>query len=279
MYHVMSRGNRKLPIFEDDIDRERFLEIVGTGSERNEVRCIAYCLMGNHYHQIIDTPRGNVSAAMRYINGVYAQSSNRRHGRSGRMFGEPFKSIVIENDLYLRAVIRYVVRNPVEAQLAPEPSAWKWSSYRATAGLTAVPPFLMLDWMPWVFGASGVDECQRRFRDFVNDPSECDGLNPDIEVIGSSAFEADVRSEIGASMYRAAVPRSYRSIARPPLAELFKDIGFSRPERDRMIRRAHVLHGYRLAEIATFLGLHPNTMSKVLRRLKHWRSEGTELIG
>ena len=279
MYHVMARGNRKLPIFEDDADREEFLQIVDTASERYELRCFAYCLMENHYHHVIKTPRGNLSAAMRYINGVYAQSSNRRHGRSGRMFGAPFKSIVIENDLYLRAVIRYVVRNPVEAQLVLEPAAWRWSSYRPTAGLAAVPRFLEMDWMPWVFGANGIDECQRRFRDFANDPAECDELNPDIEVIGSSAFEADVRSEIGAKMFRVAVPRSYRSLARPPLVELFRNVGFSRTERDRMIRRAHVLHGYRLAEIATFLSLHPNTMSKVLRRLKHWRNEGTELVG
>jgi putative transposase len=278
MYHVMSRGNRKSPIFDYDADRERFLQIVGTASERYELRCLAYCLMGNHYHQVINTPRGNLSAAMRYINGVYAQNSNRRQGRTGRMFGAPFKSIVIENDFYLRAVIRYVVRNPVEAQLAPEPSAWKWSSYQATAGWASVPELLVLDWMPWVFDSNSVDECQRRFRAFVNDPAEGDEMNPDIAVLGSRAFEADVRSEIGATMFRVAVPRSYRSLASPPLVELFKDVGFSRVERDRMIRRAHVVHGYRLAEIATFLGLHPNTMSKVLRRLKHWRNEGAELI-
>jgi REP element-mobilizing transposase RayT len=278
-YHIMSRGNRKLPIFEDDADCEQFLQIVGVASEQYEVGCLTYCLMGNHYHLVIDTPRGNVSAAMKHINGVYAQNSNRRRGRRGRMFEAPFKSIVIENDLYLRAVIKYIVRNPVAARLAAEPSAWKWSSYRATVGLAPVPRFLSLDWMPLMFESNDVAECRRRFHELVDNAAECDELNPDIEVIGSSAFEAAVRSEIGASMSRVAVPRSYRSLARPPLAELFKDVGFSRAERDRTIRRAHVLHGYRLAEIAVFLGLHPNTMSKVLRRLKHWRNEGTELSG
>ena len=81
----MARGNRKAPIFEDDQDRRQFLEVFGDAAERYTLRCQSYCLMGNHYHAVIDTPRGNRSDAMKFLNGVFAQASNRRHNRTGHL--------------------------------------------------------------------------------------------------------------------------------------------------------------------------------------------------
>ena len=75
----MSRGNRKTCIFDDDDDRRRFLALLAQTTERYDIRCYAYCLMYNHYHVVLDTPRGNLSAVMRHINGVYTQASKLRH--------------------------------------------------------------------------------------------------------------------------------------------------------------------------------------------------------
>ena len=77
LYHLTSRGNARLPIYEDDQDREGFLATLGAAIERFNWLCHAYCLMGNHYHLLVETPDGNVSAGMRHLNGVYTQRFNR----------------------------------------------------------------------------------------------------------------------------------------------------------------------------------------------------------
>ena len=273
IYHVMSRGNRKSRIYDDAVDHQRFLDIVATAAERYDVRVLADVEMSNHYHLVLDTPRGTLSPAMRYINGVYTQHVNRRHARTGHVFEGRFVSRLVDDDVYLRTVIRYVAMNPVVAGLVTSPEDWPWSSYRATAGLAEPRPFLDLNWLEWVFGGGSRIGAQALYRSFMRlpDPDSC-AVKAD--VLGSKEFESAVRQQIGASMAHIALPRAYRSMARPPLAELFRDVGFSRTQRDSLVRRAHVVHGYRLCEIGQHLGLHPNTMSKVLRRLKdHQQSE------
>src|SRR5215210_8075808 len=170
VYHVMSRGNRKSVIFEDDVDRRRFLTIAELTASRYDLRIYGFCLMGNHYHLLLDTPRGNLSDAMRNLNGCYTQASNRRHTRTGHVFEGRFRSIVVERESYLRRVCRYIVRNPVRSGLAGDPAGWLWSSYRATAGLEPRPALLYLDWIDWAFGAHSRTEAQRQYRLYVNDP-------------------------------------------------------------------------------------------------------------
>jgi putative transposase len=267
IYHVMSRGNRKLPIYDDAIDHQGFLDIVGIAAERYEVRVLADVEMSNYYHLVVSTPKANLSAAMRYINGVYTQHVNRRHRRTGHVFEGRFVSRLVGDDYYLRAVVKYVAMNPVAAGLVTDPGDWAWSSYRATAGLTEPRPFLHLDWMEWVFECAHRATAQSRYRTFVSS-ADAGAEAIDADVVGSSAFESLVRKHIGESKAQIALPRAYRSLAQPPLLELFQDVGFSRSRRDSAIRRAHVVHGYQLSDIARHLGMHPNSMSKVLRRLK-----------
>lgn len=95
--------------------------------------------MPNHYHLVLDTPRGNLSDSMRHIYGVYTQTSNRLHQRTGHVFEGRFKSFVVQRESYLRPVVRYVVLNPVRARLVADVAAWRWSSYRATAPLETAP--------------------------------------------------------------------------------------------------------------------------------------------
>jgi len=268
IYHVMSRGNRKAPIYDDAVDHQRFLDIVDLAAERYEIRVLADVEMNNHYHLVVDSPRGNLSAAMRYINGVYTQYVNRRHGRTGHVFEGRFVSRLVGDDLYLRTVVQYVAMNPVSAGLVTDPADWTWSSYRATAGLVEARPFLYLDWMEWVFECTHRATAQSRYRAFLRAPAV--GATPiDADVLGSAQFESSVRRHLGESKAHIALPRTYRSLAQRPLDELFSGVGFSRGSRDSMIRRAHVVHGYQLSEIARFLGMHPNSMSKILRGLKN----------
>ena len=86
IYHVTARGNERGLLYRDPADNERFLDILAEVTRRQRWRVLAYCLMGNHYHLLIQTPEPNLAAGMRQLNGVYAQSFNRRHTRVGHLF-------------------------------------------------------------------------------------------------------------------------------------------------------------------------------------------------
>ena len=85
IYHVTSRGDRRESIFEDNTDRLSWLDTLSNVCARFNWRVHAYCLMGNHYHAIIETVVGNLSKGMRQLNGVYTQKYNRRHQRVGHV--------------------------------------------------------------------------------------------------------------------------------------------------------------------------------------------------
>src|SRR6185369_14352378 len=118
LYHVTSRGNERSPIFRDDRDRTKFLEILGSIASVSRWAVHAYCLMGNHYHLLLETPRPNLSAGMQRINGRYTQWFNRRHRRAGHLLQGRFKAILVERDPHLLELCRYVVLNPVRAGMA-----------------------------------------------------------------------------------------------------------------------------------------------------------------
>ena len=101
VYHVTSRGDRREPIFEDDSDRNAFLTVVAQAMERFDAVVLAYCLMGNHYHLVIQTRAGNLSRLMQQLNGVYTQTYNRRHNKVGHLFQGRFKGILVDENAYL----------------------------------------------------------------------------------------------------------------------------------------------------------------------------------
>ncbi len=142
VYHITSRGNEKKPVYKDDQDRENFLSPLDRVNKRYNWLCHAYCLMDNHFHLLIETPEGNLSIGMRQLNGVYTQTFNKRHRRTGHLFQGRYKAILIQKDSHLLEACRYVVLNPVRARLVEEPGQWRWSSYGATAGREKLPACL-----------------------------------------------------------------------------------------------------------------------------------------
>ena len=267
VYHVMARGNRRLPIFHDVLDRLRFLRIVERATGLYRARVFALCLMGNHFHIVLDTPRGNISETMQYINGVFAQISNRRYAQTGHVFEARFRSLLIQRETYLKRAARYVVRNPVRAGLVSQVSEWKWSTYRATAGLEPAPSWLDVGWLDRAFQTPARDEAQRRYMRYVNAPTpRRPPRTPQAEVYGSPQFKARVAAALREVHADRPVPRSVEVILRPNLATLFAVSASSRQERDRMIEASRTQYGYRVAEIARFLGIHPSTVSRVSHR-------------
>lgn len=141
VYHITSRGNAKQAIFCDDIDRQAFLAIVGSTVKRFGWTVYAYCLMGNHYHLLVETPVPNLSRGMRHLNGLYTQRFNRRHGRVGHVLQGRFGAILVERETYLLELVRYIALNPIRAGIASGPEKWRWSSYRAHAALATTQLF------------------------------------------------------------------------------------------------------------------------------------------
>ena len=133
-YHVMARGNNKMRIFLDDLDYARFLGILGSVVEEFELDSWVFCVMPNHSHLVFRTRQPNLSLAMRQLNGTYAQWWNKRHARVGHIYQGRFKAQVIEECTYLLRLCRYVLMNPVRANLVARPWEWRWSSYHALAG-------------------------------------------------------------------------------------------------------------------------------------------------
>ncbi len=166
VYHVTSRGNARGMVFDDDSDRAKFLDVLSSVIEKYRWLCHAYCLMGNHYHLLLETPEANLSRGMRQLNGIYTQVFNRRHGRCGHLFQGRYKAILVDKDSYLLTLCRYIVLNPVAARMVATPEDWHWSSYAATAGLVTSPPFLTTDWSLSQFSQNR-EAARQRYREFV----------------------------------------------------------------------------------------------------------------
>ena len=167
LYHVMSRGNAKQAIFLGGQDYERFLELLSATTSRFGVLCLAYCLMQNHFHLLLEPHERSVSRMMQHLNSAYSQWFNRRHQRVGHLLQGRFKALLVDRDAYVLQVLRYIVLNPVEAGLVSDPAEWRWSSYRATVGRSAAPAFLALDDVWKAFDAD-VGRARSRFAEFVD---------------------------------------------------------------------------------------------------------------
>jgi putative transposase len=142
LYHVTSRGHERGPIFRDARDRLQFLNLLASVVPDQAWLLHSYCLMGNHYHLLVETARATLSRGMHSLNARYSQHLNNRHERAGHVFEGRFKAIVVQKQAHLLELHRYIVLNPVRAGIVRRPEDWPWSNYRATSGMVACPPWL-----------------------------------------------------------------------------------------------------------------------------------------
>jgi putative transposase len=265
-YHVMARGNAKARIFLDEHDCRRFLEILGEVHDRFDLVCHTFCLMENHYHLVVETPLGNLSPAIRHLNGVYAQWWNSAHDRCGHLFQGRFKAQLIQRDRYLRAACRYVVLNPRRAGLVQHPRDWPWSSYRAAAGLEEPPRLLTTALLNSLIASpSDTDSCTA-YEQFVlqvgDDLDTGDAIRRDARFLGTDAYWRQVRAAAVCSRARDVPKREFRCAA-SSLVDLLNSPS-TRFVRNRRIWSAHFEFGYSSREIGRQLGLSPVTVRKIL---------------
>lgn len=221
-YHVTNRGNDRRPIYLDDRDRRHFLELLGRMTERYCVQVHAYVLMGNHYHLIVRTPEANLSGAIQWLNVAYSIWWNRRHQRSGHLFGGRFKAVLVEGGDWVLACSLYVHLNPVSVaslglskhQKAAEGKGlrkperellakrleklrgYRWSSYPAYAGYTAPE-----DWLSTreLWERAGGREGYRRLAQERLGQSEAESLWSQVKwgmVLGGARFAEEARKKL-----------------------------------------------------------------------------------
>jgi REP element-mobilizing transposase RayT len=257
IYHVISRGNGRGRIVWDDADRKMFFRCFGQVVERFSWLCHAYCLMDNHYHLLIETPLPNLPSGMRQLNGLYAQRFNRRHERCGHVFASRYRSILVERESHLMELSRYIVLNPVRAEMCSDPAASHWSSYAATAGLAETPPFLSTDWLLAQF-ASRRHRAQQMYREYIAEAAE---WIIDLRVTGERAGNGDfLRTTFGFDPPLEEIPRVQVEPVPPTLEEIFSQVQAC------PIVRAYRRHGYTIGQIAKHLGCSYSTVSRRLRR-------------
>ena len=151
IYHVYARGNSGEIIYCDDVDRHIYLRMLGKAIDAKRWRCLAYCLMDNHVHLLLETPEANLSSGMQRLHARYAQTFNARHGRSGHVFQGRYGAVLIRSDAQLLAAAAYIARNPIDAGLCKRPEDWPWGSHRAAIRGSA-PAWLDMDRLLAYFG-------------------------------------------------------------------------------------------------------------------------------
>ena len=266
LYHVTSRGNAKGDIYLDESDRRIFLRLLAATVTRQRWVLHAFCLMGNHYHLLFETPHPNLSRGMHQLNGVYSQCFNRRHERVGHVFQGRFTAILVEREAYLLELARYLPLNPVRAGFIGSPDKWPWSSYRATAGLEPSPPWLNTSDVLGRFGCEP-NRASLRFQEFVRDgvhaPSPWSALQGPV-FLGSEQFAERMARTLRTAVASGEVCRADRLAGRPALAAVLPPARFEdRNRRNVAIVEAHAIHGYPVAEIARHLGLHYSSVSRI----------------
>lgn len=263
LYHVTSRGDRRENIYENDEDREKWLDNLGNTCRRFNWRCHAYCLMDNHYHIVIETAEPNLSKGMRQLNGVYTQFYNRQHGRVGHVFQGRYKGILVERDEYLLELARYVVLNPIRARMVKNIKDWKWSSFNAIIGKGTAQSWLETGWILGQFSKQrkrAIEKYVDFVREGVGQPPIWGNLQNQI-FLGSEKFINNIQNQMTEKETLSEVPRLQRRIVPKPLE--YYDNTYH--DQKKAILNAYLSGGYTLKEIGDYYGKHYSTISRIVK--------------
>lgn len=229
LHHITARGIGRRTLFVDDDDRRAFLHSLALVVRDADWLCQCFCLMGNHFHLLVQTGDRGLTPGMHRLQTRCALRYNRLYGVTGHVFDRRFANSLVTRGEHLLELLRYIHLNPVRARLCPHPVAWPWSSFRAIAGIDPAPRFLSPEGPLGLFGR---DETSAR-----------------------TAFVRFVEDGMGV-----ANPPHPDTLARPSLEELVRTLGLEGG------RLAYAVHGYRQPEIAAALGMSCTNFRRELQR-------------
>jgi putative transposase len=275
LHHVTSRGNERRAIFRNDRDRTTFLRLLGEATTRFGWSVTAYVLMTNHFHLVIQTPQPNLSRGMQWLNGKYAGGFNRVHKRSGHLFQGRFHAFLVEKEAYLAEVMRYVVLNPVRAKMVERPEDYRWSSYRATAGLEAAADWFDLSAALQMFGTDTAAG-QAEYRSFVTAKLDCEERLWDQVTnaifLGSPSWTRSMRKLVERKPRSTDHPKVQRAVGRPAMHEVISAVAKVAQLPREVVRS---IRGGPLRNLVAWLGWHEGlvTLRSIAAALR-LRSEG-----
>lgn len=292
LYHITARGNAKEDIFLSGADRRRFMEILKDYHEKLDATYHCFVLMNNHYHLLLETPRGNLISIMHGINTSYTGYFNRRYERVGHLFQGRYKAVIVEKESHLLEVSRYIHLNPIRAGICNRPEDYPWSSFKGY-----LHPKNRLEWVEydWTLGQFGRDlkESSTNYKVFVEEGllKKLDSPLQDAVggvLLGSKNFTEKLTPYFKKRLNDQEIARRRELEKYVPSKKIIDIVArFYGVSMERLIRRRrgnlpkkvalfllHKKSGLSNREIAClFEGLHYSTVSQTVRRLKN------ELIG
>jgi len=265
LYHLTSRGNAQQDIFiTADEDRLEFLNRLRQSRNRYNVIIYAYCLMDNHFHLLVETPDANVSQFMRHLNSAYTQNFNLSNNRVGHLFQGRYKSILVQKDLYLLELARYIVLNPVRAGMVKAAKDWRWSSYRVTAGLS--PP---IDWLDsnYILGQFSKKHQKAiiNYRKFVSEGRKKTKPWEKIQnqvILGNGDFVKDSIKQLENRTSDREIP--FTKIKPRDKAKPISHYDQISETRNEAIVLSYQSGGYSMKEVAVYFNVHYSTISRVV---------------
>lgn len=165
-YHITSKATFGRLLFRENDDRRCFEFRLDDVVRRYGWSCLAYCLMGTHYHLMVTTPEPNLAQGMHRLNFLHARAFNDRHEEFGHLFKDRYHTTLVEAEGHFLELFRYIALNPVRAGLCDAPADWRWSSYAAAVGSASKPPFLDVARVLRLFSDDS-RTARDRLRDFV----------------------------------------------------------------------------------------------------------------
>ncbi|MCF8068302.1 MAG: transposase [Desulfobacterales bacterium] len=180
LHHIIIRGIERKAIFKNDVDKDNFLERLGSILKETETPCYAWVLMSNHAHLLMKTGYVPIATIMRRLITVYAQQFNRKYNRHGQLFQNRYKSFLCEEEVYLKELVRYIHLNPVRAKMVKEMAGLKLYPYTGHSALMGKNKneWQSVDYVLNLFEKNG-KSARRNYALFVSKGIE-DGKRPDL---------------------------------------------------------------------------------------------------
>ncbi len=294
LYHITARGNDGRPIYKQEDDYQKFLETLSELPQRYHAIIHGYVLMGNHYHLLIETPKGNITRVMHFLNATYTGYFNKKYKRVGHLFQGRYKGVLIEKESYLVSVSRYIHLNPKRAGLVKRPEEYSWSSYPDYIGKGKKKTWLTCE---WILGQYSKDKAKARrlYRAFVDEgfalkEHPFDAIKTG-SILGSKGFIDEIKKKTGLKKHRE-IPgssRLTRSITYEDIVKtVAKKFGVSKQEirepgrRDNLTRKIclYLLRRHTdltNAEIGGYFGIGYTAVSQARLRVAREMAEDSSL--
>ena len=239
IYHLIIRGINKQNIFEDDEDKQKFIDTLGYYKIVSNYMLYGYCLMDNHIHLLIRENDESISKVIKRISSSYVYWYNQKYERCGHLFQERFKSEVVETDPYFIVVLRYIHQNPLKAGMTKDIRKYLWSSYQEYIG---TPTVVNIDFVLDIFSVDRRSAVEL-FRTYTNEKTtdECLDYKESVNLSDKEVMDYLQQEGIG-------------TISQ--LQRLKKD------NRDEIIRKMKEMQGITIRQLARMTGISKSVIDR-----------------